>query len=177
MFCSTGSEKYICLHFFSGKSPSLTSSSCSAKTIGNLRKLKKYTVPSHLCTNKEREGEPRELRQSRCWKVLDQNTDALTPAREEHSPPPSHYGFHAAHVSSTLHSGHPETFIYLFFFSIKYCFLAPLLFSISGFLSHFSGINLYSFLYEGSWSVKCVIPFSSENVIILPSHLSPSWSQ
>ena len=30
VFCSTGSEKYTCLHFFSGKSSSLTSSSCSA---------------------------------------------------------------------------------------------------------------------------------------------------
>lgn len=126
---------YMLALFFRKKFiPNLFLLFCKAKTTGNLRKLKKYTVQSHLFTNKE--SEPRELRQSQCWKVLAQNTDALTPAREEHSPPPSHYGFHGAHVSSTLHSWHPETFIYLFFSLLNivswlHCFFPFLVFSLT----------------------------------------------
>lgn len=40
MFCSTGSEKYTCLHIFSGKFiPDLFLLLCKTKTAGNLRKL------------------------------------------------------------------------------------------------------------------------------------------
>lgn len=60
-FCSTGSEKYIYLYFSSGKSSSLTSSSCSAKNIRNLRKLKNYTVQSHFITKKETKMKPGEF--------------------------------------------------------------------------------------------------------------------
>lgn len=61
-FCSTGSEKYIYLYFSSGKSSSLTSSSCSARNIRNLRKLENNTVRSHFFTNKETKMKSRAFR-------------------------------------------------------------------------------------------------------------------
>ena len=83
MFCSTGSEKDIRLHFFFffWKKSILDLSSCSAKTIRNLENSTSIRVDLVSLQTRKPKWSPRsfsKLPKSHRWKILDQTADALT---------------------------------------------------------------------------------------------------